>query len=176
MPRALIVLLIAALTLGGCVSSPPVRVEQCVDPNAAAAPSGIERWLAVQAATAGMEIEQVTAELAAMEKPATPDGLFHFALLNQQSQTYNGWTQARDILRQLGQDSDLSEQQRQLASILEEYNQNRINWDQRYGTLQQQYDELRQQADVLEQEKLLLEQKIQAITDLEATISTRKEP
>ena len=63
-----------------------------------------------------------------------------------------------------------------MAAILEEYNQSRINWHQRYIELQQENKLLLQQLDDTQQEKLLLEQKIQAVTDLEAEISTRKEP
>ena len=59
--------------------------------------------------------------------------------------------------------------------MLESYNQNRINWYQRQGELVKQRSQLEEQLDEAEQEKALLEQKIQALTDLEAVISTRKE-
>ena len=48
-----------------------------------------------------------------------------------------------------------------LAAILERYNQSRINWYEQHKALEEQ--------------NLLLQQKIEAITELETTISTRKE-
>ena len=75
----------------------------------------------------------------------------------------------------LQQDETLTEAQRQLMVVLEAYNQNRINWYQRQSEAVKQNRKLEQQLSDAEQEKLLLEQKIQALTDLEAVISTRKE-
>ena len=97
-------------------------------------------------------------------------------MLNQKTPAYRNWIQARDVFRQLRESDQLSAEQRQLAAVFEEYNQNRINWHERYGLLQEQYGDLQEQLDSAQADKALLEQKIQAITDLEAAISTRKEP
>ena len=59
--------------------------------------------------------------------------------------------------------------------VLEAYNQSRINWYQRQSETVKQNIKLEQQLSEAEQEKQLLEHKIQALTDLEAVISTRKE-
>ena len=100
-------------------------------------------------------------------------GQSHF--VNQQLVTYGAWVQARDAFRLLREDEELSEEQRQLVAILQAYNQTRINWYQRQSELLNRHAELQQQLDEAEQDKLVLEQKIQALTDLEAAISTRKE-
>ncbi len=172
MPRALISPLVLALVVTACVSPTPAPIEPPAPPTPAAVPavsdSPLSDWLGLQAAVAEMTVEQVNAVLESMPRPEAANHLFYFGLLHQQSATYNGWMQARDVFRQLTQDEGLSEQLRQLAGILESYNQSRINAHQRYAQLQQQIDEL-------EQQKQLLDQKIQAITDLEAAMSTRKE-
>lgn len=172
MSRALISPLVLALAMAACVSPEPAPIEPPSPPTPAAVPvasnSPLSDWLDLQAAVAKMTVEQVNAVLESMPRPEGAHHLFYFGLLHQQSATYNGWMQARDIFRQLGGDETLPEQLRQLAGILEAYNQSRINAHQRYAQLQQRIDEL-------EQQKQLLDQKIQAITDLEAAMSTRKE-
>ncbi len=122
-----------------------------------------------------MSTEEVVAKLIRVNKPEGAGQLFYYALLNQQLQTFGAWSQARDTFRQLHQDEELTIEQRQLVGILQEYNQNRINWYQRQRELLIRHAELKQQLSEAEQDKLLLEQKIQALTDLEAVISTRKE-
>ena len=69
----------------------------------------------------------------------------------------------------------MTTEQRQLTGILLAYNQNRINWYQRQSELLVENAELEKQLQQAEEDKVLLEQKIQALTDLEADISTRKE-
>ncbi|MDO8863745.1 hypothetical protein Q6D67_18795 [Haliea sp. E1-2-M8] len=133
-----------------------------------ASDSPLAHWLGLQAAVVTMSVGQVEAVLESMPRPEGADQLFCFGLLHHQSQTYNGWMQARDVFRLLSQDEALPDELRQVAGILEAFNQSRINAHQRYAQLQQQIDEL-------EQQKQLLDEKIQAITDLEAAISTRKE-
>ncbi|QIB64678.1 hypothetical protein [Kineobactrum salinum] len=172
MSRALITPLVLALAVTACLSPVPAPIEPPTPPTpvevAEASDAPLTHWLDLQAAVSEMSAEQVDTALASMPKTVVADQLFYFGLLHQQSQTYNGWMQARDVFRQLSQDEGLSGQLRQLAGILEAYNQSRINAHQRYAQLQQQIDEL-------EQQKQLLDQKIQAITDLEAAMSTRKE-
>ena len=122
-----------------------------------------------------MSTEEVVAKLIRVNEPEGAGQLFYYGLLNQQLQTFDAWAQARDTFRQLHENEELTAEQRQLAGILQSYNQNRINWYQRQGELLKQNAELKQQLSDAEQDKLLLEQKIQALTDLEAVISTRKE-
>ena len=96
-------------------------------------------------------------------------------MLNQQLQTNGAWAQARDSFRELQQSDGLTTEQRQLTGILLAYNQNRINWYQRQSELLVENAGLEKQLQQAEEDKVLLEQKIQALTDLEADISTRKE-
>ena len=129
----------------------------------------------MQEEVAAMEPEQAMIELAENAEPTSVRQLFYFGLLNQKLLQYDNWTTARDTFRLLVETNGLSTEQKQLAGILEDYNQNRINWYQRQFKLQQEYGALQQQLNVSEQEILQLEQKIQALTDLEEAISTRKE-
>ena len=59
--------------------------------------------------------------------------------------------------------------------MLERYNQSRINWYTRQEELLERYQYLQRELDASDDEKAELEQKIQALTELEAEISTRKE-
>ena len=122
-----------------------------------------------------MSIEEISAELADLHKPGNAGDLFYHGLLNQQLHTNTAWVQARDAFRALQEDEELTVEQQQLAGILEVYNQNRINWYQRQSDLLVDNTRLQQQLREAEQDKLLLEQKIQALTQLEADISTRRE-
>ncbi|MFO7549995.1 MAG: hypothetical protein R6W80_01205 [Haliea sp.] len=172
MSRALISPLVLTLVVTACVSPTPAPIELLPPPTPDEVPvvpdSRLTYWLGLRNSVVKLSAEQVKAVLESMPRPESADHLYYSGLLHQQSQTYNGWVQARDVFRVLHQDEALSEQLRQLAGILEAYNQNRINAHQRYTQLQQQIDEL-------EQQKQLLDEKIQAITDLEAAMSTRKE-
>lgn len=171
MPRTLIIALLLALVVGCAAPRPEPVVAQ-----AAASPPVLKSWLDLQASVAARSTEEVAAELTTMaEPPVGVDGLYYWGLLNQQLPTFNGWVRARDTFRQLHNDKTLPVQKRQLAGILEQYNQERINWYQRYSDLYRKYGLAQEQLRNTEQENQLLQRKIQAITDLEATISTRKE-
>ena len=174
MSRALTPFILLLGILAGCTTTPPAQVVDHSRPENAAW-TALQQWLNLQQDVAMMSTEKVVAELVQVGKPVSTEELLYFGLLNQQLQTFGGWTQARDAFRQLQDDESLEVQQRQLASIFLEYNQNRINWYQRQAELLNRHAELRQQLADAEQDKLLLEQKIQALTDLEAAISTRKE-
>lgn len=174
MSRALIPVFIALAILAGCTTAPPAQVVDHSRPENTAW-TALQRWLNLQQDVAKMSTEEVVAELVQVGKPEGTEERLYFGLLNQQLQTFGGWTQARDAFRQLQEDETLAVQQRQLAGILLEYNQNRINWYQRQAELLNQNAEMRQQLADAEKDKLLLERKIQALTDLEAAISTRKE-
>lgn len=171
-PLVLGVALIAALA--GCATEAPVQIVEVSQPAKVIQPT-IRKWLRWQDSVATMNVEQLNTALEATPKPTTPNQLFYSGLLNQQSDNYDGWVIARDIFRQLHENEDLTLEQRQLVGILERYNQSRINWFHSREELQRQYNELQLQVGQLEEQKALLEQKITAITELEATISTRKE-
>jgi hypothetical protein len=172
-----IALLILATLLGGCAAYPPAPagvknsttlklVETC----------SLQHWLGLQEEVAEMTVEEVVARLGETDPAAGTAELFYFGLLNQQLQEYEAWIQARDTFRQVRETDGLTIEQRQLAGLLESYNQRRINWYQRHSELQAQNSTLERQLREAEQEKALLQQKIQALTDLEADMSDRKEP
>ena len=166
---------LALAILAGCAEAPLAKPQVATTPPVVIAYTDLRPWLNQQQAVKLMSTEQIVAELVRLHKPEGADQLFYFGLLNQQLQTYASWAQARDSFRQLHLDEDLTVEQRQLAAILQEYNQNRINWYQRQSELLKRHAEMQEQLQQAEQDKLLLEQKIQALTDLEAVISTRKE-
>ena len=122
-----------------------------------------------------MDTDEVVEQLVRLNKPEGIDQLYYYGLLNQQLQTHGAWIQARDSFRELQQQEGLTTEQRQLAGILLVYNQNRINWYQRQSELLVENAGLEKQLQQAEEDKVLLEQKIQALTDLESDISTRRE-
>jgi hypothetical protein len=163
-----------ALVLAGCASYPPARVVAADTPEIVESQS-LRQWLNLQEQVAAMPVEQAAAELETLAPARGANDLFYSGLLKQQMSTYEAWIQARDTFRGLQQDAQLDPELRQLAALLEQSNQDRINWYQRYGKLQQQFDELEQQLRQSEQEKAQLQGKIQALTELEQAISTRRE-
>jgi hypothetical protein len=173
MLRALVSAGLALGLLGGCASPPPPVVEQPAPEIISY--SSVESWLNLQQKVAVMEGDEIVTRLAAVAETREVYSQVYQGLLYQQLQTNDAWSQARDIFRALHQDETLTEEQRQLTSILQEYNQNRINWNQRQSEILVENARLQQQLDTTEKEKSLLEQKIQALADLEAVISTRKE-
>lgn len=174
MSRSLRLSLVLVATLSGCVAqSPPAPIQQ-PDPLIAEY-SSLQHWLGMQKTVAEMPPETVTTELAKTAESTNANDLFYYGLLHQQLPSYENWAKARDTFRILLDYDDLTIEQKQLAGTFEDYNQNRINWYQRYGKLAQQYSESQLRLLDMEHEKRLLEQKIQALTDLEEAISTRKE-
>lgn len=137
--------------------------------------SSVEQWLQLQQDVTTLSTDEIVAKLVRVNKPEGLGQLYYYGLLNQQLKTYGAWVQARDTFRDLQLEDTLTEAQLQLVTLLEAYNQSRINWYQRQSELVKQNTVLEQQLGEAEQEKLQLEQKIQALTDLEAVISTRKE-
>jgi len=93
---------------------------------------------------------------------------FRYALLNQQLNEREGWIRSRDAYRYLLATETLGKELRGLTKLLLKYNQNMINWDTRYSKVQIQLKE----SEAMQQ---VLEEKIQAITNLEQSISGRKE-
>ena len=175
MSRALTLLVIILPILAGCATTwPPAQIEDKTAPGFIAY-TALQQWLNLHQQVTEMPTEEVAAELLKLDKPEGVDELFYFGVLNQQLQTFASWAQARDSFRILHDHEELTAEQRQLADIFQHYNQNCINLYQRQNELLRQHSELQQQLQQAEQDKQLLEQKIQALTDLEAVISTRKE-
>ena len=173
MSRALTALALATLLAGCATALPPVIVEAPATADVSCA--SMQQWLFQQQKVSGMETDEVVANLVQLKQPEGIDQLFYYGLLNQQLQTNGAWAQARDSFRELQQSDGLTTEQRQLTGILLAYNQNRINWYQRQSELLVVNAELEKQLQQAEEDKVLLEQKIQALTDLEADISDRKE-
>jgi hypothetical protein len=175
MSRTVAVIVLGLLFLTGCLSAPQEKSTTPPPDSRVLAYQALHDWLDMEQEVAEMKTEQVVAALVDMGEPEGPQQLFHFGLLNQKLQTYASWTQARDAFRKLSQTKELTSEQRQLATILERYNQSRINWHFEYRKLQADYATLQTELDESRQDNMLLKQKIQAITDLETSISTRKE-
>lgn len=167
MSRALVITLLALSALAACGTQPPAEVVDRSDTEFIAY-TQMQDWLNLQEEVSNMTEEQLAGELERAGSPGDSRELYYFGLLNQHQKNYDGWTIARDSFRQLGQDSTLSDSQRQLAGILERYNQKMINWYQQHGNLLKEHAELQEQLRIAEQ-------KIQAITELETSISTRRE-
>jgi hypothetical protein len=180
-PLAIFATCIALLVVAACSTEPPLPTgadmsQELTDYRE------LQTWLALQRDVQAMGAEQAQSELGRISAPKTADELFYFALLNQRVEAYGNWTLARDKFRELRTAPGLTDQQRQLASILEQYNQNRINWfksrelvEDEKRSLEGENQALRDELASAESERLLLEEKIRALTDLETSISTRRE-
>lgn len=93
--------------------------------------------------------------------------LFRYALLNQQRLNRNGWVRARDAFRELSTNASLNAEIQWLTRLLLAYNQAMINWNDRQGKLTRALGESNAA-------RLQLEAKIEALTNLEESISIRK--
>lgn len=165
---------VLAIALVGCTTPPPAPVVVNFPPPVITE-SPVENWLAWQAIVTAMSPEQLATSLATPAQPESTDELFYYGLLKQGTQRYDDWVFARDIFRQLRENEGLPAEQQQLAGIFEEYNQARINAYHRHEELQLEHEALQEQLSEIQQQNALQEEQIKAITDLEATISTRKE-
>lgn len=174
MSRALIIFGLIALTLGGCSQIQPEPSPSEVEPVSTNY-TQLQDWVRMQNRVSYMPPEEVIAELALLNQPDDPRQLFYYSLLNQQLDIYASWIRARDAQRILQQDNRLTREQQQLAQILERYNQSRINWYQQHRSLLQKYETVQAELIAADQENQLLRDKIQALTELETTISTRRE-
>lgn len=174
MPRAIACLLIAFALLSGCTGQRPVETPR-QDSQELVKPPSVEQWLDQMAQVEEMETPRIMEQLKTIDKNAGTSQLFYFGVLNQQLQNYGAWTVARDTFQQLQETETLPIPQRQLANILREYNQSRINAHSRYSALLIEQEELRRGISQAEVEKRQLEQKIQALTEVETAISTRRE-
>jgi len=140
----------------------------------------LNHWLALSEEVDAMNLEQVNKALKGFKTPVSQNALFYYGALNQKLGRIDGWIRARDAFRKLavGQPSGVNSSEpsvRELARILEAHNQALINWHERHRHLQKELAESVLDREDLEQKHLLLEQKIEALTDLEAVISHRKQ-
>jgi hypothetical protein len=176
MSRTLIIAGILLVILSGCVTQPEivVQVPPAPDPQTCTCEQ-LQKWLGLQDQVSNMSDEQVKERLARLDEPKGSWQQFYFGLLKQQLDEFVSWTQARDIFRELAEDGDLFKEQRDLVNILQRYNQTRINWYMQHRKLLADYETTAAKLDAALEENSLLQQKVQAITDVETSISTLKE-
>ncbi len=173
MSRPLVALLFTLAVLAGCAAQTPVPSAADHIPQAILYPT-VEQWLDLQQDVADLSKAEVMARLVTVDKSAGVAQLYYFGILNQQLQSYGAWTVARDTFQQLQSNKELPKQQRQLAGLMRQYNQSRINGYARRHELLNQQAQLQKNLNQAEDEKRQLQQKIQALTDVEAAISTRR--
>ncbi|MFV8819465.1 hypothetical protein [Haliea sp. E17] len=137
--------------------------------------SKVSNWLQQQQTVSAMSVDEAAAELSRIDKPETPSQIYYFGLLNQQLGTSAGAIRARFAFVSLAKHEDLDRQQRQLIAILEHHNAERISWLESQTELERQRDTAAAQLGEANEQKALLEQKIEALTEVETSISTRKE-
>jgi hypothetical protein len=140
----------------------------------------LNHWLALSEEVDAMSIEQVNEALKDFKNPVSQNALFYYGALNQKLGRIDGWIRARDAFRKLGNDQTSGTNSREsgvfeLARILDAHNQALINWHERHRHLQKELAESVLDREALEQKHQLLEQKVEALTDLEAVISHRKQ-
>lgn len=174
MSSPLVITALALLTLAGCAIQPQTTPVTNADAPACTC-TQLQNWLELQRKVSSMSIEKVEQQLTILGEPKGRRQQFYFGLLNQQLDVYPRWADARDVFRQLAEDVELTREQRSLAAVLERYNQSRINWYLQHSQLLENNETLKARLRVSLEENELLEQKIQAITELETSISTRKE-
>ncbi|MEM8562134.1 MAG: hypothetical protein AAGF57_07850 [Pseudomonadota bacterium] len=118
---------------------------------------------------------QLNTALEGSAEPLNANQSFYYGLLRQQTESYEDWVKARDIFRTLAENEQLSVGQRRLANLLERFVQSRINGYQSRAELLSDQESLESELTTTQDQNRLLELKIEAITELEATISTREE-
>jgi hypothetical protein len=176
MSRPLGVVVLFLVTMCGCAvqqqpqvpMDAPAHAQTCIHTQ-------LQKWLDLQHVVSTMSTAKLEQQLISLGEPRGRWQLFYFGLLNQQLDAFASWTKARDTFRQLATDAGLDKEQRDLAAIFLRYNQTRINWYLQHSQLLKDHESLNAKLIVSQEENKLLEQKIKAITDLETSISTRRE-
>lgn len=172
MPRSLIYLPLVLALLAAC--SPYPRDVAGNTRSSGASLSNVEQWLALERKVAAMSREDILARLVRVNRPESTGQLYYYGLLNHHLETYGAWTLARDAFRQVLESEQLGTAQRQLVTVLEAYDQARINAYLEREALTEQNQFLRGEAEAARQLNAELQQKLQVLTDLETDISTRK--
>ncbi len=172
--RAVAALGLGVVLLSGCASRPPVEASGQHADSVVSAPS-VTQWLDQLDTVDAMDMPAVRKQLEQIDKTASADQLFMYGALNQRLQDYDAWAVARDAFQNLQENEILPKELRQLAGILRQYNQSRINGHARYRKALDERTELQAGLQQAEAEKIELEQKIRALTELETAISTRQE-
>ncbi|MFT6914699.1 MAG: hypothetical protein ACJAWL_000995 [Motiliproteus sp.] len=143
----------------------------------------LDLWLSELSRLLALNEEQAEAQLqqAVTSQAELPQRLFRYALLNQQLKDRLGWIRARDALQQLAADAQLSLSLLSLVQVLQFHNQAMINADARHtrllNALQEenlQQQQLAAELRVSQQEVFELSQKIDALTNLEKSMSIRR--
>lgn len=163
-----LVAVLAITILAGCEALPPAEIDTLEQPLQVTELQNLNTWLNLASQASQLNTEQVASELRKTEKPKNRLDLFYYAALNQRLNHRDGWVRARDSFRKLANDISLEEDLRGLARLLQAHNQALINWHERHSNLQKELAD-----SVLDRE--LLRRKIEALTDLEAVISNRKQ-
>lgn len=163
-----LVLLIALSILSGCELLPTQSSIAMERPLPVTELQGLNNWLTITHQVSNLTAEEAITELSKRGKPDSGQDLFYYAILNQQLNHREGWIQARDAFRKLTNDTSLDSNLRELARIMQTHNQALINWHSRHTHLQKELAE-----SVLDRD--LLQRKIEALTELEAAISHRKQ-
>ena len=159
---------LATAGLAGCELLPVEPVKQAaLEVIAIKESSHIQVWLGLTERVKQMTLEQVEQALSQMDKPKQGQQLFYYGVLNQRMNQRDNWVQARDAFRTLHQDETLASELRILSGLLEAHNQALINWHKRHGNLQTELAH-----SVID--RALLARKIEALTELEENIRTRK--
>ena len=132
MPRSVVFAALALVALAGCAATQSPTTIDIADDVPACTCTQLQNWLELQRKVSAMSIERVEQRLALLGETNGTRQLFYVGLLNQQLDVFENWAQARDIFRQLAAKGELTWEQRNLAAILERYNQSRINWYLQY--------------------------------------------
>lgn len=162
---------LAVVLLASCQSAPeqPAVVEAPREPECETpVEAPLQRWIGEMTAVAVLSMEEVRAQLARPGASGeTPLEQFHFALLNQRLEETAGWVRSRDALRTLREQAALDEGLQQLTGVLLDYSQAMINAHARQTQMALELAAAQQEQDALEA-------KIEALTNLEQSISERK--
>jgi hypothetical protein len=175
MPRTLILCTALTALLAGCAQQATTPATDSVSCQCAEPYEEMGEWLAMERRTSAMDTSEVVAELVRLGRPASASEQFYFGTLNQQLGTPANWRQARDAFRALRKNTELTNEQRNISAMLERYNIYRLDDNKDRNDMLRDQAELERNLEMLKQENAQLEQKIQAITDLEADMSTRIE-
>ncbi|MCW9052862.1 MAG: hypothetical protein OQJ91_11235 [Motiliproteus sp.] len=143
----------------------------------------LKSWLQQLSQAMEMNPEEVQKNLKKLgtKRPQVINQLYHYAVLNQQLKDRLGWIRARDSLRIIKADKQVSGEVEMLVNMLLLHNQSMINADARDSRMLDALDQNQIQLDVAgealresRQHSELLQNKIDALTNLERNMSIRR--